>query len=122
MRDSKLTRKRESVSPRQLGGSKKGKKQWSVVLVLFGINLAIGLQTPREAAPTILHRRLMKLLDELQSRFEIKNDRHLAAKLDISTPVVSRVRNGKCAVSAEIMIRIHEVFGLPIAEIKELCQ
>jgi plasmid maintenance system antidote protein VapI len=64
----------------------------------------------------------LKLLDELQSRFEIKNDRHLAAKLDISTPVVSRVRNGKCAVSAEIMIRIHEVFGLPIAEIKELCK
>ena len=64
----------------------------------------------------------MKLLDELQSRFDIKNDRQLAAKLDVSTPVMSRVRNGKCAVSADIMIRIHEVFGLPIAEIKELCK
>lgn len=63
----------------------------------------------------------MKLLDELQSRFEIKNDRQLAAKLDISTPVVSRVRNGKCKVSADIIIRIHEVFGLPIAEIKGMC-
>lgn len=64
----------------------------------------------------------MKLLDELQSRFDIKNDRQLAAKLDVSTPVMSRVRNGKCAVSADIMIRIHEVFGLPIAEIKGLCE
>jgi len=64
----------------------------------------------------------LKLLDELQSRFDIKNDRQLAAKLDVSTPVMSRVRNGKCAVSADIMIRIHEVFGLPIAEIKELCK
>lgn len=64
----------------------------------------------------------MKLLDELQSRFEIKNDRQLAAKLGVSTPVISRVRNGKCAVSADIMIRIHEVFGLSIAEIKGLCE
>jgi plasmid maintenance system antidote protein VapI len=64
----------------------------------------------------------LKLLDELQSRFDIKNDRQLAAKLDVSTPVMSRVRNGKCAVSADIMIRIHEVFGLPIAEIKGLCE
>ena len=64
----------------------------------------------------------MKLLDELQSRFEIKNDRQLAAKLDLSTPVISRIRNGKSAVSADVMIRIHEVLGLPIAEIKGLCQ
>jgi transcriptional regulator with XRE-family HTH domain len=64
----------------------------------------------------------LKLLDELQSRFEIKNDRQLAAKLNLSTPVMSRIRNGKSAVSADVMIRIHEVLGLPIAEIKELCQ
>ena len=64
----------------------------------------------------------MKLLDELQSRFDIKNDRQLAAKLELSTPVISRIRNGKSAVSADVMIRIHEVLGLPIAEIKGLCQ
>ncbi len=64
----------------------------------------------------------MKLLDELQNRFEIKNDRQLAAKLGVSTPVMSRVRNGKCGVSADIIIRIHEVFGMPIAEIKGLCE
>lgn len=64
----------------------------------------------------------MKLLDELQSRFEIKNDRQLAARLELSTPVISRIRNGKSAVSADVMIRIHEVLGLPIAEIKGLCQ
>jgi len=63
----------------------------------------------------------MKLLDALQKQFDIRNDRHLAARLDVSTPVISRIRNGKCAVSADIMIRIHEVFGLPIAKIKELC-
>ena len=62
----------------------------------------------------------MKLLDELQKRFEIPNDRQLASKLGLSTPVISRIRTGKSGVSAEVMIRIHEVLGLPIAEIKEL--
>jgi transcriptional regulator with XRE-family HTH domain len=62
----------------------------------------------------------MKLLDELQKRFDIPNDRQLAARLNVSTPVISRIRNGKCAVSADIMIRIHEVFEIPIAEIKGL--
>lgn len=63
----------------------------------------------------------MKLLDELIARFNVKNDRHLAKELGISTPVISRVRNGKSAVSAEFIIRIHEVYGMPIAEIKALC-
>lgn len=62
----------------------------------------------------------MKLLDELEKRFEIPNDRQLASKLGLSTPVISRIRTGKSGVSAEVMIRIHEVLGLPIAEIKEL--
>jgi plasmid maintenance system antidote protein VapI len=64
----------------------------------------------------------MKLLDTLQKRFKIPNDRQLAARMNISTPVISRIRNGKCAVSADIMIRIHEVFGLSIADIKRLCK
>ncbi len=63
----------------------------------------------------------MKLIDELQKRFEVKNDRHLAMALSVSTPVISRIRNGKAAVSADFMIRVHEVYGLPIAEIKQLC-
>ena len=63
----------------------------------------------------------MKLLDELQYKFKVKNDRQLAKALNVSTPVLSRIRNNKSAVSAEIMIRIHEVYGMPIAEIKALC-
>ena len=63
----------------------------------------------------------MKLLDELIARFNVKNDRQLAKALGISTPVVSRIRNNKSAVSADIIIRIHEVYGMPIAEIKSLC-
>lgn len=63
----------------------------------------------------------MKLLDYMIATYNLKNDRELSDKLDISTPVISRVRNGHIKVSADMMIRIHEVFGMPIAEIKALC-
>lgn len=62
------------------------------------------------------------ILDELQKRFDIKNDRQLSIKLEVAPPVLSRIRNGKAKVSAEVMIAIHESFGLSIAEIKELCK
>jgi plasmid maintenance system antidote protein VapI len=62
------------------------------------------------------------ILDELQKRFDIKNDRQLSIKLEVAPPVLSRIRNGKAKVSAEVMIAIHEAFGLSIAEIKELCK
>ena len=61
----------------------------------------------------------MKLLDELQKRLDAPNDRQLAAKLNLSTPVISRIRTGKNGVSAEIMIHLHELLGMSIAEIKE---
>jgi len=64
----------------------------------------------------------MKLLDELQKRLDGPNDRQLAAKLNLSTPVISRIRTGKNGVSAEIMIHLHELLGMSIAEIKELCK
>jgi plasmid maintenance system antidote protein VapI len=63
----------------------------------------------------------MKLLDYLIETYSLKNDRELSDKLDISTPVISRIRNGHTKVSAEMIIRIHEVFNIPIAEIKSLC-
>lgn len=63
----------------------------------------------------------MKLLEELIILGNFRNDAQLAEALDVSTPVISRIRNGKCAVSADVMIKIHEKFNLPIAQIKALC-
>ncbi len=63
----------------------------------------------------------MKLLDYLIETHSLKNDRELSDKLDISTPVISRIRNGHTKVSAEMIIRIHEVFNMSITEIKSLC-
>ncbi len=63
----------------------------------------------------------MKLLDHIKATYGVKNDRQFANAIDISTPVISRIRNGKSGVSAEIMIKIHEIYGMPIADIKKLC-
>lgn len=64
----------------------------------------------------------MKLLDYLQEKFDVKNDRQLAIQIGISHPTISRIRQGHKKASAEVMIAIHEKYGVPIAEIKQLCE
>ncbi len=64
----------------------------------------------------------MKLLDYLKEKFNVKNDRQLAMEIGISHPTISRIRCGHKKVSAEMIIAVHEKYGMTIAEIKELCQ
>lgn len=64
----------------------------------------------------------MKLLDTLKEKYDLKNDAAIAKALEVAPPVISRIRNGKASVSADIMIRVHETFGMPIADIKALCE
>lgn len=64
----------------------------------------------------------MKLLDALKEKYDLKNDAAIAKALEVAPPVISRIRNGKAKVSADIMIRVHETFGMPIADIKALCE
>jgi plasmid maintenance system antidote protein VapI len=62
----------------------------------------------------------MKLLDHIKETYGVKNDAEISRKLEVAPPIISRIRNGKCQVSAEIMIRIHEVFEMPIKDIKAM--
>lgn len=62
----------------------------------------------------------MKLLDYLKETYNLKNDAEISRRLEVAPPVISRIRSGKINVSAEIMIRIHETFDMPIKEIKAL--
>jgi transcriptional regulator with XRE-family HTH domain len=64
----------------------------------------------------------LKLLDYLKETFNVKNDRQLALEMGISHPTISRIRRGHKKASAEVIIAVHEKYGIPIAEIKELCQ
>ena len=61
-----------------------------------------------------------RLLDFLKKEYLLKSDRALCDALDISPPVISRIRSGKTILSADIIIVIHEKTGMSIADIKQL--
>lgn len=62
----------------------------------------------------------MKLLDEVKKRYEVKNDAELSRKLDVPPPTISKIRSGRVNVSADMILRIHETFNMPVKEIREL--
>ena len=58
------------------------------------------------------------LLDFLMQRVGLANDAALAHYLHIAPPVVSKVRSKRLCLSDSLIIRIHEVSGLSVAQIK----
>ena len=62
----------------------------------------------------------MKLLDYLIKNYGYKNDNAIAEGTGISKGTISKIRTGKIKASAEIIIKVHEMYGLPIAQIKEM--
>jgi plasmid maintenance system antidote protein VapI len=62
----------------------------------------------------------MKLLDTIKERYSIKNDAELSRTLDVPPPTISKIRSGRVNVSADIILRIHEVLGMPVADIRAL--
>jgi len=62
----------------------------------------------------------MKLLDEVKQRYSIKNDAELSRTLDVPPPTISKIRSKKINVSADIILRIHECLGMPVADIRSL--
>jgi plasmid maintenance system antidote protein VapI len=61
-----------------------------------------------------------KLLDTLQTRFQIKNDAALARELDVTPPEISKLRRGKLPLGDRMILRIHEYLGVPVKEIRQL--
>jgi len=62
----------------------------------------------------------MKLLDTLKEKYDLKNDAEISRRLEIKPPVISKIRHGKVSVSAEIILKIHENLGMPVADIRAL--
>ena len=62
----------------------------------------------------------MKLLDAVKERYSIKNDAELSRTLDVPPPTISKIRSGKVNVSSDIILRIHESLGMPVADIRSL--
>ena len=61
-----------------------------------------------------------KVFDTIITRHALKNDRALAKFLALAPSAVSKIRNGHMAVSAEVILRMHETTGIPVAEIRTL--
>jgi hypothetical protein len=60
------------------------------------------------------------LLDALLDTLNLKNDAALSRKLDISAPIICKIRRGYLPISASVLIRIHEETGMQINELRGL--
>lgn len=49
----------------------------------------------------------------------VKNDAALSRALSILPPVISKIRHGRLPVSPLIMIRAHELTGMPFSDIRQ---
>ena len=60
------------------------------------------------------------LVDHLLQKLNIKNDQQLANYFEVFPAVISKIRNHRMEVSANMILLIHEKIGMPVAEIREL--
>ncbi len=60
------------------------------------------------------------LLDHLCELRRLRTDAELAGLLGVAAPTLSKIRRGRTPVSAAIVLRIHEVFGLPTRTLREM--
>ncbi|SNT16060.1 hypothetical protein SAMN06265795_115112 [Noviherbaspirillum humi] len=60
------------------------------------------------------------LLDTLIQKMGLKNDAALCRALEISPPIISKIRHGRLPVSASLLIRMHEVSGMSVRDLRDL--
>jgi transcriptional regulator with XRE-family HTH domain len=61
-----------------------------------------------------------RLLERLRELKQLRSDAQLCRVLQVPPPMISKIRTGRINVSAGLMIRIHEVFQLPISELRRM--
>jgi hypothetical protein len=60
------------------------------------------------------------LLASLIGRLKLKNDAALSRALEVSPPVISKIRHRRLPVTGSLLIRMHEVTNLSIGELRNL--
>ncbi|EEF21786.1 conserved hypothetical protein [Ricinus communis] len=60
------------------------------------------------------------LLDAVIALRQLKNDAHLSRLSLLAPSSISKIRRGHASVTAEVLLRLHEAFDIPIAELKRL--
>lgn len=61
-----------------------------------------------------------RLLDALREQFSVESDAALCRLLGVRPAVLSLIRNRKRSVGACLMVRMHELSGLKVAELRKL--
>lgn len=61
-----------------------------------------------------------RLIDRLREMKQLRSDAQLCRVLQVSPPMISKIRTGRINISAGLLIRIHEVYQLSIAELRKL--
>ncbi len=60
------------------------------------------------------------LLDFLLEKMTLKNDAALSRKLEVAPPVISKIRHRRLPIGASLLIRMHEVTGMSIRDLRDL--
>ena len=58
-----------------------------------------------------------RLLDFLIEKTRAKNDLALSRKLDVAAPVLSKIRHRRMPVGATLLLRMHEICDVSIADV-----
>jgi len=59
-----------------------------------------------------------KLLDGIKAELELKNDAALARLLKVQPSVISKLRSKRLPVTAETILRVHDMVGWEISKIR----
>lgn len=60
------------------------------------------------------------LIDTILVQQRLKNDAALCRALEVRPATISKIRNGINRLSPEIVLRLHETFGIPVSDIRSL--
>lgn len=58
------------------------------------------------------------LMDAVMAQHALINDAALARKLGVAPPVISKIRRYGMPVGASMILKLHEICGVPVAEIR----
>ena len=60
------------------------------------------------------------LLDAVIEKLGLKNDAALSRALEVAPPIISKIRHRRLPIGASLLIRMHEVTELSIADLRLL--
>lgn len=61
-----------------------------------------------------------KVLDAIIAKLQLKNDAALSRALEVTPPVISKIRHRTLPIGATILLRMHEVSDFSIRELRAL--